>query len=202
MYRLMLPKTFILLLFFFLLQEIALIHGGVRTASIICKTTCEFLVVMKEVQRVIKNWGTISFLSIDRDGGIAFVYFSGFWRDNQRTITETKRATCRILQVRDRKRNQSLNYWWNNAYTELYVYLVFSGPWCYSRIFLATKLFYTTPASFSTNTLSGYYVTFVLPITVYWSSVWKQHSFWFSYFHFSADPMTSSSKTVEKANTS
>lgn len=28
--------------------EIALIHGGVRTASIICKTTCEFLVVMKE----------------------------------------------------------------------------------------------------------------------------------------------------------
>lgn len=53
MYLLMLPKTFILLLFFF--QEIALIHGGVRTASIICKTTCEFLVVMKEVQRVIKN---------------------------------------------------------------------------------------------------------------------------------------------------
>ncbi|XP_048778121.2 uncharacterized protein LOC125667329 isoform X2 [Ostrea edulis] len=28
--------------------EIALIHGGVRTASIICKTTCEFLVVLKE----------------------------------------------------------------------------------------------------------------------------------------------------------
>lgn len=54
MYLLMLPKTFILLLVFFL-QEIALIHGGVRTASIICKTTCEFLVVMKEVQRVIKN---------------------------------------------------------------------------------------------------------------------------------------------------
>ena len=34
----------------FFFQEIALIHGGVRTASIICKTTCEFLVVMKEVQ--------------------------------------------------------------------------------------------------------------------------------------------------------
>ncbi|XP_062591624.1 uncharacterized protein LOC134253131 isoform X2 [Saccostrea cucullata] len=28
--------------------EISLIHGGLRTASIICKTTCEFLVVLKE----------------------------------------------------------------------------------------------------------------------------------------------------------
>ena len=33
----------------FLMQEIALIEGCARTASIICKTNCEFLVVHKEV---------------------------------------------------------------------------------------------------------------------------------------------------------